>query len=74
MRLVVDTVGGVDHGDERASGSGIGAVTFDFEANPSATPRTGSVSIGGQAVTITQGGSSGGGPVPPPPANLHIVR
>jgi hypothetical protein len=56
-----------------ASGSGIGAVTFNFEANPATTPRTGSVSIGGQAVTITQGGS-GGGPVPPPPANLHIVR
>jgi len=57
-----------------AGGSGIGAVTFDFEANPSATARTGSVSIGGQAVTITQGGSSGGGPVPPPPTNLHVVR
>ena len=57
-----------------ASGSGIGAVTFDFEANSSTTPRTGTLSIGGQAVTLTQGGSSGGGPVPPQPANLRIVR
>jgi len=56
-----------------ASGSGTGAVTFDFEANPSSTPRTGALTIGGQAVTITQGGS-GGGQVPPAPANLHIVR
>ena len=56
-----------------ASGSGIGAVTFAVEANPSSTPRTGVLSIGGQAVTITQG-ASGGGAVPPAPANLRIVR
>jgi hypothetical protein len=56
-----------------ASGTGIGAVTFDFDANPSTTPRTGTVSIGGQQVTITQGGS-GGGPIPPVPGNLRVVR
>jgi hypothetical protein len=56
-----------------ASGSGIGAVTFAFEANPSSTPRTGVLTIGGQSVTITQG-PSGGGSVPPAPANLRIVR
>ena len=56
-----------------ASGSGIGAVTFAVEANFSSTPRTGVLSIGGQAVTITQG-AAGGGPVPPVPGNLHIVR
>lgn len=56
-----------------ASGSGIGAVTFDFEGNPSSTPRTGVLTIGGQSVTITQG-PSGGGPVPLPPNNLRIVR
>jgi hypothetical protein len=55
------------------SGSGIGAVTFDFEANPSSTPRTGVLTIGGQAVTINQG-ASGGGPTPPAPGNLHVVR
>ena len=55
------------------SGSGIGAVTFDVEANPSSTPRTGVLTIGGQSVTITQGGS-GGGPTPTAPGNLHIVR
>ena len=57
-----------------ASGSGIGAVTFAVEANSSGTPRTGVLSIGGQAVTITQGTTGGGGPVPPAPTNLHIVR
>jgi hypothetical protein len=31
------------------------------------------VSIGGQAVTITQT-TSGGGTVPPVPANLRVVR
>jgi hypothetical protein len=56
-----------------ASGTGIGAVTFDFEANSSSTPRTGALTIGGQSVTITQG-PAGGGPVPPAPPNLHIVR
>jgi hypothetical protein len=56
-----------------ASGSGIGAVTFSFEANPSSTPRTGALSIGGQTVTVTQGASGGAG-APPAPANLRIVR
>jgi hypothetical protein len=56
-----------------ASGSGIGAVTFAVEANPSGTPRTGVLSIAGQAVTVTQGASGGGG-APPAPANLRIVR
>ena len=56
-----------------ATGSGIGAVTFEVEANFASTPRTGVVSIGGQTVTITQG-AAGGGPVPPVPANMHIVR
>jgi Putative binding domain, N-terminal len=56
-----------------ASGSGIGAVTFDFEGNPSSTPRTGVLTIGGQSVTISQG-PSGGGPAPSAPTNLHIVR
>jgi len=56
-----------------ATGSGNGAVTFEVEANPSTSPRTAALTIGGQAVAITQGGS-GGGQVPPPPSNLHIVR
>ena len=56
-----------------ASGLGAGQVTFDVEANPAGTPRTGVLSIGGVAVNITQG-AAGGGPVPPPPPNLHIVR
>ena len=56
-----------------ASGAGIGSVTFDVEANSSAAARVGVLSIGGQAVTITQA-AAGGGPVPPPPANLRVVR
>ena len=56
-----------------ASGSGIGAVTFAVEANPSSTPRTGVLSIGGQAITITQGASGGSG-APAAPANLRIIR
>jgi hypothetical protein len=56
-----------------ASGSGIGAVTFAFEANPAGTPRTGVLVVGGQSISITQGASGGGG-APPPPANLRIVR
>jgi hypothetical protein len=56
-----------------ASGSGIGAVTFDVEANPASTTRTGVLSIGGVSVTITQG-PAGGGPIPPAPANLRLVR
>ena len=56
-----------------ASGSGVGAITFDFEANPSTTSRTGVLTIGGQSVTVTQG-PSGGGTIPPAPANLHVVR
>ena len=56
-----------------ASGTGIGAVTFDFEANPASTPRTGVLSIGGVSVSITQG-PTGGGTIPPAPANLRLVR
>ena len=56
-----------------ASGFGIGSVTFDIEANCSSAQRVGVVSIGGQAVTVTQAGA-GGGPVPPPPTNLRVVR
>jgi hypothetical protein len=48
-------------------------VTFDFEGNPSGTPRSGVLTIGGQPVTISQG-PSGGGPVLSAPANLRIVR
>ena len=55
------------------SGAGIGSVTFRAEANTSGAPRVGVVSIGGQAVTVTQA-ATGGGPVPPPPTNLRIVR
>jgi hypothetical protein len=56
-----------------ASGSGIGAVTFAFEANPASTPRSAVLLIGGQSVSITQGASGGSG-APPPPGNLRIVR
>jgi hypothetical protein len=55
------------------SGAGIGSVTFRAETNTSGAARVGVVSIGGQAVTVTQA-ATGGGPVPPPPANLRVVR
>jgi hypothetical protein len=60
-----------------ASGSGIGAVTFSVTANTSTAGRTGVLTIGGQAVTITQsgsGGAGGGGAVPSAPANFRFVR
>ena len=38
-----------------ASGSGIGSVTFTIAANPDATPRTGTLTVAGQTVTVTQG-------------------
>ena len=55
-----------------ASGSGIGAVTFSVAANATGTLRTGTLSVAGQTVTITQGGP-GSGTVPPAPTNLRFV-
>jgi hypothetical protein len=37
-----------------ASGSGNGAVGYSYAANPNNTPRTGTISIGGQAFAVTQ--------------------
>jgi hypothetical protein len=43
-----------------ASGSGNGVVNFSVAANASGTPRTGTVSVAGQNVTITQAGVMAG--------------
>jgi hypothetical protein len=40
-----------------ASGSGNGSVAYSVAANPSTTPRSGSITIGGQTFTITQAGA-----------------
>ena len=55
-----------------ASGSGVGAVSFDIAAN-SGSARTGILNVGGQSVTIVQWSEAENVP-PPTPANLHIVR
>jgi len=40
-------------------GSGSGAVAYTVAANPDSTPRTGTLTVGGQTVTITQEGQPG---------------
>lgn len=55
-----------------ATGSGIGSVTFSFTANTTGTARTGSLSVAGQAVSVSQAGSGTSQP-PLPPTNLRIV-
>lgn len=40
-----------------ASGSGSGAVNYSIAANPTTTPRTGTMTIAGQTFTISQGGA-----------------
>jgi hypothetical protein len=55
-----------------ASGSGIGSVTFNVAANAAGTPRTGTLSIAGQTVTVSQ--DTGGSTTPPlAPKNLRFV-
>lgn len=51
-----------------ASMSGLGAA--DYSVAATATPRTGTLTVAGQTITVTQGT-----PVPPaPPANFRIIR
>jgi hypothetical protein len=47
------------------SGTGSGIVTYTYAANPNATPRTGTITVGGQTLTVTQAGNPI--PVPQPP-------
>ena len=54
MRLVGDDPGDVDHGDERCQRIGYRGGDVRLRGELVDTPRTGVVSIGGQAVTITQ--------------------
>src|SRR5271157_4367271 len=42
-----------------SSGSGNGTVTYTVAANTSTSPRTGTITVGGQTFTITQGGTTG---------------
>jgi hypothetical protein len=46
-----------------SSGSGDGRVSYDFTANPNASPRTGRITVGGRVSTITQIGIGGAGTV-----------
>src|SRR5439155_23179932 len=41
-----------------ASGTGIGTVTYSVDANTGASPRTGTLTIAGETVTITQAANS----------------
>jgi Putative binding domain, N-terminal/Viral BACON domain len=50
-----------------ATGTGNGSVTFSVAANTGAA-RTGTLTIGGQAFTVTQSAGSGSPPPPSPPA------
>lgn len=43
-----------------SAGTGNGTVTYSVAANTSGSTRTGTLSIGGQTLTVTQSGSSGG--------------
>ena len=52
-----------------ASGSGNGTVSFGIAAQTGTSSRTGTLTVGGQAVTITQAG----GGVPATPAGLRIT-
>jgi hypothetical protein len=40
----------------------------------SSTSRSGTLTVGGKTVTVTQGTSSGPGPAPLAPTNLRILR
>src|SRR5262245_14230198 len=54
------------------SGSGTSAVTFSVTANTGQAPRTGTVTVGGQGVTVTQAGLT---TTPPSvPVNLRVVK
>ncbi len=46
-----------------ATGTASGTATFTVDANPARSPRTGTVSVGGQTVTVTQ--AAGGAPDEP---------
>ncbi|MCY7346051.1 MAG: FG-GAP-like repeat-containing protein [Pyrinomonadaceae bacterium] len=41
-----------------SSGSGSGAINFNYAANPSAQSRTGQITVGGRTFTLTQAGES----------------
>ena len=50
------------------------AVTFSVSANTVQTSRVGTLTVAGQAVTVTQAGSGTGGTPLLPPTNLRLVR
>lgn len=47
-----------------SSGSGNGTVSYSYDANTSTSSRSGTITAGGQAFTITQAGTGGGFSVP----------
>jgi hypothetical protein len=51
-----------------AGGTGDGQVTYDISANTS-TDRTGSITVAGTTLNVTQSGS---GPPPPPPPTITV--
>jgi hypothetical protein len=53
-----------------AAGTGMGTVTYSVAANPTATPRVGTINIAAATLTVTQAA----GTPPAAPQNLRIVR
>ena len=53
------------------SGTGSGSSFWTASSNAGGTPRTGSISIAGKTVTVTQNGPPGR---PAPPANVRVIR
>jgi hypothetical protein len=50
------------------AGSGNGTVSYSVAANPTASPRTGTLVVAGQTFTVLQAGTS-----VPPPSNLRVI-
>lgn len=56
-----------------AAGTGVGVVTYTAAANPTAAPRVGTMTVGGQTVTVTQSLSIPSVPSLPVPADGAVL-
>jgi hypothetical protein len=55
------------------SGTTLGQASYTVAANPTPSPRTGTITIGTKTFTISQAAGAPTGPAPPAPAGLRIV-
>ena len=71
-RMLVDghTIGILDHDYQRLSGTGSGTVNYRVSAYTGSSSRTGSLTVAGQPVTVTQSGVT---TTPNAPVGLRIV-